>query len=89
MMNVATSLHQQGKYTEAEAMHKHTLQLKEKVLGKDHPDTLVSMNNLAESLRQQRKYAEAEAIHQRADLNSEHPQDRLDTTARKKTKSRT
>jgi tetratricopeptide (TPR) repeat protein len=53
----------QGKYAEAEAMHRQTLQLKETVLGKEHPDTLMSMNNLAESLRQQGKYADAEAMH--------------------------
>ena len=52
------------------------------MLGKDHPDTLKSMNNLAESLRQQSKYAEAETIYQRAEVKS-HPQDRLDTAARK------
>ncbi|OBT54496.1 hypothetical protein VE04_10294 [Pseudogymnoascus sp. 24MN13] len=34
-------------------MRRQTLQLQETVLGKDHPDTLMSMNNLAESLRQQ------------------------------------
>jgi hypothetical protein len=28
-------------------MHKQTLALKEKMLGKKHPDTLTSMNNLA------------------------------------------
>jgi hypothetical protein len=55
----------QGKYAEVEAMHRQTLQLQETVLGKDHPDTLMSMNNLAESLDQQEKYAEAEAIRRR------------------------
>jgi hypothetical protein len=38
-------------------------QLTETVLGKDHPDTLASMNNLAESLRLQGKCAEAETMH--------------------------
>ena len=52
-----------GKYAEAEAIHRQALQLMETVLGKDHPDMLVSMNNLAESLRQQGKYAVAEAMH--------------------------
>jgi hypothetical protein len=32
------------------------------VLGKDHPDTLMSMNNLASSIYGQGRYAEAEAI---------------------------
>jgi tetratricopeptide (TPR) repeat protein len=87
MMNLASSLHQQGKYAEAEIMHRQTLQLRETVLGKDHPDTLASINNLAISLRQQGKHTEPEAIHQRADLKSKHPQDGLDTTARKKRKA--
>jgi tetratricopeptide (TPR) repeat protein len=87
MNNLAESLRQQGKYAEAEAMHRQALQLKETALGKDHPDTLMSMKNLALSLGQQGKYAEAKAIHQRADLKSEHLQDRLDTTACKKRKA--
>jgi tetratricopeptide (TPR) repeat protein len=51
-----------GQYAEAEAMSRQTLQLKETLLGKDHPDTLASMNNLAVSLCQQGKYTEAEAM---------------------------
>jgi Tetratricopeptide repeat len=57
------------------------------VLGKDHPDTLMTIVNLAASLQQQGKHAEAEAIHQLADLKSEHPQDRLDTSTRQKRKA--
>ena len=62
MNDLAISLDQQGKYTEAESMLRQTLKLQEEVLGKDHPDTLISMSNLAGSLRQQGKYAEAEAL---------------------------
>ena len=51
-----------GQYVEAEAIDRQTLQLKEAVLGKDHPDTLSSMNNLAISLRGQGRYVEAEAM---------------------------
>jgi ankyrin repeat protein len=58
-MNLVSLLHQQGKYTEAEAMDRQTLQLKETILGKEHPETLRSMNNLALSLHQQGKYTEA------------------------------
>ena len=47
-------------------MHRQTLQLNEKVLGRVHPDTLTSMNNLAIALEKQGKYAEAEAVHIRA-----------------------
>ncbi|KFY91377.1 hypothetical protein V500_04691, partial [Pseudogymnoascus sp. VKM F-4518 (FW-2643)] len=49
--------HMQGKYAEAEALQRQTLQLKETVLRKDHPITLGSMMNLATSLSQQGKVA--------------------------------
>ncbi|KAJ4176776.1 hypothetical protein NW767_015336 [Fusarium falciforme] len=38
----------------------------ETVLGKEHPDTLDSMDNLAEALRNQGKYEEAEQMHRQA-----------------------
>jgi hypothetical protein len=43
----------QGKYEQAEEMHRRVLRLRETVLGKDHPDTLTSMNNLAFVFRNQ------------------------------------
>ena len=43
-------------------MHRHTLDLRKKVLGEMHPSTLDSMNNLAEVLRRQGKYEEAEQM---------------------------
>jgi tetratricopeptide (TPR) repeat protein len=58
-----TVLHSQGKYDEAETMHRQELQLCEEVLGQRHPDTLRSMNNLAVVLKSQGKYDEAEAMH--------------------------
>jgi hypothetical protein len=39
-------------------MHRQTLELREKVLGRQHPDTLSSINNLAEVLKYQGKYDE-------------------------------
>ncbi|KAK3348603.1 hypothetical protein B0T25DRAFT_623733 [Lasiosphaeria hispida] len=68
-----------GKYKEAKQMHRQALQLYEKVLGKEHPDTLNSMNNLASGLQSQGKYEEAEQMHQQAlelrkkVLGKEHP----------------
>ena len=62
LYNLAECSRITGNYSKAEAMDRQTLQLKEKVLGKEHPDTLGSMNNLASSLRQQGKFAEAEAM---------------------------
>jgi hypothetical protein len=51
MNNLAMVLSDQGKYEEAEAMHRQALGLREKALGKEHPSILTSMNNLATVLR--------------------------------------
>jgi Flp pilus assembly protein TadD len=66
MNNLATVLRDQGKYEEAEEMHRQELGSCETVLGKEHPDTLTSMNNLALVLGGQGKYEEAEEMHRRA-----------------------
>jgi tetratricopeptide (TPR) repeat protein len=60
-------------------MHRWELDGCEKVLGKDHPDTLGSVSNLASVLRSQGKYGEAGAMSRRAldgmekMLGKEHP----------------
>ncbi len=61
--NLAEVLSRQGKYDEAEEMHRQALALKETVLGKEHPSTLTSVNNLAEVLSRQGKYDEAEEMY--------------------------
>ncbi|KAI1439328.1 hypothetical protein F5Y02DRAFT_143448, partial [Annulohypoxylon stygium] len=61
--NVAESYSQLGKYNEAEQMYQQTLELRERVLGRENPSTLDSMNNLAEVFRSQGKYEEAEQMH--------------------------
>jgi tetratricopeptide (TPR) repeat protein len=63
MKNLAEALSSQGNYAEAEEMHRETLALSVKVLGKEHPETLVSMSNLAKTLSSQGNYAEAEEMH--------------------------
>jgi len=63
MNNLALALSSQGKYAEAEKMHRETLALREKVSGKEHPDTLTSMNDLAQALSDQGNYVEAEKMH--------------------------
>jgi pentatricopeptide repeat protein len=63
MNNLALVLARQGKYDEAEEMHRRMLELRGRVLGKEHPDTLTSMNNLALVLASQGKYNEAEEMH--------------------------
>ncbi|KAI1439327.1 P-loop containing nucleoside triphosphate hydrolase protein, partial [Annulohypoxylon stygium] len=47
LFNVAASHYILGKYNEAEQMYRQTLELKERVLGRENPSTLNSMNNLA------------------------------------------
>jgi Tfp pilus assembly protein PilF len=64
--NLGSVLVDQGKYEEAEAMHRQALQGREKVLGPEHPDTLTSISNLGLVLARQGKYEEAEAMHRQA-----------------------
>ncbi|GKT48975.1 nephrocystin-3 [Colletotrichum spaethianum] len=69
-----------GKYDEAEQLNRKALKGREKVLGKEHPDTLRSVNNLASVLYDQGKYDEAEQLHRQAlegsekVLGKEHPE---------------
>jgi Tfp pilus assembly protein PilF len=72
-------LNLQGAYEEAESMHRRALEAREKMLEREHPDTLSSVNNLGRVLSSQGKYEEAEAMHRRAlearerMLGGEHP----------------
>ncbi|KAF3392458.1 hypothetical protein F1880_008921 [Penicillium rolfsii] len=69
----------QGAYEEAEAMHRRALGSRERVLGREHPDTLTSVSSLGKVLSWQGKYEEAEAMQRRAlearekVLGREHP----------------
>ena len=60
MNNLAMVLRYQGKYGTAEERLRRALELRKKVLGPKHPDTLTGMSNLALVLRSQGKYEEAE-----------------------------
>ena len=79
MNNLALILSRQGKYEQAEEIHRQGLRLFETVMGKEHPDTLASMNNLAVVLGHQGKYEQAEEMHRRTlelietALGKEHP----------------
>ncbi|CAI7603357.1 unnamed protein product [Penicillium viridicatum] len=69
----------QGAYEEAEWMHQWALEGREKVLGREHPDTLISISDFGNLFNNQGKYEEAEAMHRRAlegrekVLGCEHP----------------
>jgi tetratricopeptide (TPR) repeat protein len=79
MNNLAFVLNRQGKRSEAEEIYQRTLELSERVLGKEHLSTLTSMNNLAFVLNNQGKYGKAEKIYQQTlelrerVLGKEHP----------------
>ncbi len=68
-----------GKYSKAEPLYQRALQIREKVLGAEHPDVAQSLNNLAELYRAQGLYGQAEPLYQRAlqiletVLGAEHP----------------
>ncbi|KAG7423240.1 Nephrocystin-3 [Fusarium oxysporum f. sp. raphani] len=68
-----------GEYTTAEEVVRMSAEAREKVLGKEHKDTLASMNNLASTLQGQGKYEEAEKMHRQTlevsnmVLGKEHP----------------
>ncbi|KAB8206842.1 hypothetical protein BDV34DRAFT_192868 [Aspergillus parasiticus] len=52
---------------EAEAMYRRALRAREKILGLDHPETLLSAHDLALLLQSQGKHAEANTTRQEAD----------------------
>jgi tetratricopeptide (TPR) repeat protein len=68
-----------GDYREAEPLHERALEISERQLGDEHPDTAKSLNNLALLYTSQGKYAEAEPLYKRAlriyegQLGGEHP----------------
>jgi eukaryotic-like serine/threonine-protein kinase len=68
-----------GLYPEAAKQHEAALDLRRRVLGPEHPDTLRSMNNLANVYVDEGKYAQAETLLsqtleiERRVLRAEHP----------------
>jgi len=67
------------RYGEAEPFYTKALQLYEKILGKEHPHTITSINNLATFYNAQGRYGEAEPFYTKAlqlyekILGKEHP----------------
>jgi hypothetical protein len=84
-MGLAVALDDQGRHAEAEMMHRDTLAVEQRVLGPEHPDTLLTAMSLANALTNQGKHAEAKTMHletlavQQHVLGPEHP-DTLRTT---------
>ena len=77
--DLARAFEDEGRYAEAEPLFEEALQIRERVLDREHPDTLTSVNNLASLYESQGRYAEAEQLYQRAlaasewVLGAEHP----------------
>ena len=71
--------HENGLWGEAEKLLVRLLELRQTVLGAEHPDTLTSMNNLASTYMNQGKHKEAEELQVRVlelkqtVLGTEHP----------------
>ncbi|KAI4264893.1 MAG: hypothetical protein L6R42_000007 [Xanthoria sp. 1 TBL-2021] len=66
LSNAAWYAAEQGRYKEAEQMNRRALDSSEKVLGKEHPDTLTSVYYLAYLLQQQQRYHMAKSLYERA-----------------------
>jgi CHAT domain-containing protein len=69
----------EGKYTEGIPLAERALAIREKVLGKEHPDVAQSLNNLARLYKDQGSYQKAEPLYLRSlairekVLGKEHP----------------
>src|SRR5262249_36620630 len=78
--NLALVFHHQSKYAQAEALYGHTLEIKRRVLGPEHPNTLETLSSVASMYQQQGRYglAEIQAAQaltgRRRALGSEHPE---------------
>ncbi len=57
---LATRLHDQGRYEEAEELYLHNLKIREEHLGTDHPSVAQALVNFSSLLIDRGKYAEAE-----------------------------
>ncbi len=56
----------QGKYAEAEPLHKRSLAIREKALGPEHPDVATDLDALGDLYLDQGKYIDAEPLLNRA-----------------------
>ncbi|NET67412.1 MAG: tetratricopeptide repeat protein [Moorea sp. SIO1G6] len=59
-------LYQQGKYSEAIPLGEKALEIRQQVLGEEHPDVATSLNNLALLYSRQGRYQQAEPLFQQA-----------------------
>jgi tetratricopeptide (TPR) repeat protein len=64
--NLAELYSTQGRYAEAEPLHKRSLAIKEKALDPNHIAVATSLNNLGKLYTKQHRYAEAEPLYKRS-----------------------
>ncbi len=64
--NLAVLYEDQGKYAEAEPVHKRVLAIREKALGPEHPQVATSLKNYAALLRKIGRGEEASKMELRA-----------------------
>jgi Tetratricopeptide repeat len=62
MYNLGRILWGRGRYPEAEKLDRETLDIRRRVLGPEHPDTLASISNLAADLRNEHHHPEAQKL---------------------------
>src|SRR6202048_5261770 len=55
-----------GRYADAIPIAQQVLAIREKALGRDHPDVATALNNLAALYKSQGRYADAEPLYQRS-----------------------
>ena len=62
MNNLAVIYSKQGQWEESEKLHLQVLEVRKRVLGAEHSDTLLSMYNLAVCWKKQGRHSEAIAL---------------------------
>ncbi|MCH8988309.1 MAG: tetratricopeptide repeat protein [Chloroflexi bacterium] len=62
--NLANAYDSAGRFEEAATIHQENLEVRQRVLGPEHPDTLTSRNNLASAYDSAGRFEEAATIHQ-------------------------
>ena len=77
--NLAMTFAHQGRWNESEELRVQVVEISKRVLGAEHPHTLMSMHNLAWTLERQGRYIESEKLNKqiievgRRVLGAEHP----------------
>ncbi|WP_414590241.1 tetratricopeptide repeat protein, partial [Scytonema sp. PCC 10023] len=61
--NLAGLYHNQGRYSEAEALYRQALEMRKRLVGEQHPSVVSSLNNLALLYQNQGRYSEAEPLY--------------------------